>query len=435
LKALILTTCVAFVLLSCSDSLSQKGGPFRYGSIQKTEPLPEGFIVDHGYDPDRAFGYLPPGVIAPGFQEKDREEIDYEGYHRYEQLVEELTSLASSPIMELKSAGQSVEGRELWYVVVSDRPNMDEHEPNLLFIANMHGDEVVGRELMVYLLRLFADQYDTDPQITNLVNNNKIFIMPTMNPDGFENGSRFNGHNVDLNRDFPDFTSDPLDSGEGREPETIAIMNLHDQHHFLAALNFHGGEVCVNMPWDTQSNGTDQTRFGDHTFMTALSRDYADRNPTMVANDRGPMDRGITFGYEWYHIDGGLQDFANYYRRSFHATVELSYRKWPTADSLQEYWQENQRSFLGFLKSASMGVHLQVVDSQGEAVANFSVEVSESLRAIPYSVEQEGGYGHRLTLPGDIQVRVKSPGYVSASLVLAARSFDGSFERVVLLRD
>ena len=55
-----------------------------------------------------------------------------------------------------------------------------------------------------------------EPEITKLVENTEIHIMPSMNPDGFEKAytpnnwpscdgvnGRNNARNVDLNRDFP----------------------------------------------------------------------------------------------------------------------------------------------------------------------------------------------------------------------------------------
>ena len=49
----------------------------------------------------------------------------------------------------------------------------------------MHGDETVGRQLLIYLAEYLLQQYGRNSRITQLVDNTEIYLMPTMNPDGF----------------------------------------------------------------------------------------------------------------------------------------------------------------------------------------------------------------------------------------------------------
>ena len=65
------------------------------------------------------------------------------------------------------------------------------------YIGNIHGDETVGRQLILYLAQYLLHNYGADPRITKLMDDTEIFLMPSSNPDGFtvalpEQGKIFN---------------------------------------------------------------------------------------------------------------------------------------------------------------------------------------------------------------------------------------------------
>lgn len=352
----------------------------------------------------------------------------FEDYHDYRALTDELQDLHGSfpELTSLFSAGTSSEGRELWVLKISDQAASEENEPKLLYIANMHGDETVGRELLIYLARQLLNDYATDSRIRKLVDHAQIYLMPSMNPDGFENIRRANGNGYDLNRNFPDFTTDPDDTPTGRQQETQAVMQLHAEHHFQIALNFHGGAICFNMPWDTASNRLQAERFGDDALMQVLARSYADSNESMR---NGSFDRGVTYGYEWYEVDGGLQDWASFYRNSVHATVELSSLKRPNASYLMSHWVENQEALLGYLESGLHGLHVRVINQDGEDIVGATLSLqSAQRRDITYST----AYISRPTLPGEQVMTLKAPGYSDKTVTLESFDFAGAFVEVEL---
>lgn len=110
-------------------------------------------------------------------------------YTHYEELQQLFNSLVQKypNLAKVFSIGKSVEGRNLLVLEISE--NVKERklcEPMVKYVANMHGDEAVGRELLVYLAQYFLHNYGKDERITKLINNTDIYLMPSMNPDGFE---------------------------------------------------------------------------------------------------------------------------------------------------------------------------------------------------------------------------------------------------------
>jgi carboxypeptidase D len=65
---------------------------------------------------------------------------------------------------------------------------------------------------------------------------------------------------------------------------------------------------------------------------------------------------GITQGYQWYPLYGGMQDFNYVSRETFEITLELSCVKYPQASELQGYWQDNKVSLLEYAKATLHGV-------------------------------------------------------------------------------
>lgn len=56
--------------------------------------------------------------------------------------------------------------------------------PEVKYIANMHGNEVVGLEMTLYLIEYLLTSNDN--QVQQLMDHSRIWIMPSMNPDGHQ---------------------------------------------------------------------------------------------------------------------------------------------------------------------------------------------------------------------------------------------------------
>ena len=89
-------------------------------------------------------------------------------------------------LVESYSIGRSKQGRDLIVLHINHNvKSRDIGTPMMKLIANMHGDEPVGRQLIVYLGQYLLENYGKDEEITDLINRTDIHLMPSMNPDGF----------------------------------------------------------------------------------------------------------------------------------------------------------------------------------------------------------------------------------------------------------
>ena len=125
-----------------------------------------------------------------------------------------------------------------------------------------------------------------------------------MNPDGYEQiyahpypaPRRRNGNNVALNRAFPtweDLGRDREQLKEGREKEVKAMIDWILDNPFLLSINFHGGSVVANYPWDseevqpwTKSSLFREHREGDRGQYTADNKEFQELAMTYSTNHK-----------------------------------------------------------------------------------------------------------------------------------------------------
>ncbi|XP_043268241.1 carboxypeptidase D-like [Venturia canescens] len=356
-------------------------------------------------------------------------------YTHYENLTTLFCGLVNEypNLAKLHSIGKSVEGRDLLVLEISENvKNRGLLEPMVKYVANMHGDESVGRELMVYLAQYLLRNYHTDERIAKLVNHTDIFIMPSMNPDGFEKShegncdsnsdwsGRENANKMDLNRDFPDqfdSRSNRIPSGgsivDGRQNETAAMMAWIVSQPFVLSGNFHGGAVVASYPYDSgTSRPRDiESKSPDDELFKYLARLYASNHVEMRKGNSCPPDNftnGITNGAYWYEVVGGMQDFNYAHSNALEITFELSCCKYPNASSLPEHWRMNKEPLLKYLEQAHIGIKGLVLNEN-----NQPIEVAQIMvEGISHNVTTTNrGEYWRLLLPGNYKISASAWGY------------------------
>lgn len=118
----------------------------------------------------------------------------------------------------------------------------------ILFIGSIHGDEPAG----TILLNGLADYIVKHP---DLLVDRCVVIVPNANPDGYRANSRFNAHDVDLNRNFP--TANRINSlrfgNEGfTEPESQALRKVIEDYPPDCIVSIHQmpGSGCIDYDGD-----------------------------------------------------------------------------------------------------------------------------------------------------------------------------------------
>lgn len=193
----------------------------------------------------------------------------YFTFAEMETLLDQISALNPAIASSKFSLGQTVEGREIWAVKVSDNVASDENEPEVRLDSLHHAREPVSLHMGLYFFDWLVASYGIDPLATHLVDEREIWIIPCVNPDGYEhnrsthpNGGglwrknrRDNGNGtfgVDLNRNYSyqwgyDNSGSSGNTGSetyrgpspASEPETQAMEAFITSRDFRTAISAH----------------------------------------------------------------------------------------------------------------------------------------------------------------------------------------------------
>ncbi|MDD7804501.1 MAG: M14 family metallopeptidase [Endozoicomonas sp. (ex Botrylloides leachii)] len=184
-------------------------------------------------------------------------------YISYQETIDFLKhSMGEHPnLIRLESIGETWEGRHIMMVTISQDVAYANEKPAMLYTGTIHAREWIGIELATTFVKHIIKNYKNDPRILKAITRNTLYMVPCLNPDGFEYSRRHfsfwrknrrdNGDGtfgVDLNRNFAvrfrkgtDPSSNTYGGPEAfSEPETRAIKTFVDNHkNITIALDYH----------------------------------------------------------------------------------------------------------------------------------------------------------------------------------------------------
>lgn len=319
------------------------------------------------------------GLITATDADQAMEWDTYPTYTQYDSIMRKFTTLYPA-LCKLDTIGFSVNNKLVLALKISDNAHTRENEPEVFYTSSMHGDETGGFVLMLRFIDYLLKNYNTDPQVKELVDNLEIWVNPLANPDGtYRSGNvisspvRNNANGYNLNRSFPD----PMDPSIVVPKENIDMIKFMRKHRFVISANFHSGAEVVNYPWDFWGSKYHSAYHADDSWFLSVSRAYADTvhqySGTGYMTD---LSNGVTRGYDWYSINGGRQDFVTWELQGREVTIELDAIKTTPAAQLGLLWLYNRSSLLGYLENALYGIHGIVRDSATYAPLQAKVFIS-----------------------------------------------------------
>lgn len=366
-------------------------------------------------------------------------------YHTVDETYHYLKQIAQAyPFLtRLHRIGQSTRfSLPIWALKISDHPETDEDEPAFLVDSMHHAREPLGNEIALAFIDYLVSRYGWDTRVTSWIDDFEIWVIPIMNPDGYqiifdrELGSpwwrknlRDNDGNgvidldydgVDLNRNYNinwtyGGSANPADwTYRGPTPfseeETRAKRDLASRERFALSVTYHSYGEVVYYQWSWPSSGA---RAPDHNIFQKIASTLASK----IQNLEGTG----TYGY-------GRQTAANQSAPWMYATlgtleflVETGTSFIPLDNTVIDRVVRTNLEGLLYLpeRLRGPGITGRVFDKKTrsplEAIVSV-VEIDDFRYIEPRTAHPTTGRYFRLLEPGKYTLRIWAPGYHTVTI-------------------
>ncbi len=186
-------------------------------------------------------------------------------------------------LFRLQSIGTTWEGRPIMMITIANDVAYADLKPATLYTGTIHAREWVGIELAINYVKYIVENYQSNLKLIRTLSLNTFYMVPCLNPDGYEysrthfsfwrKNRRDNGDGtfgVDLNRNFGTKFKRAKNTHASTyggpeafsEPETRAIRDFVSTHkNITIALDYHSqGNVFFpahRFKHETEVEGTD----------------------------------------------------------------------------------------------------------------------------------------------------------------------------------
>jgi hypothetical protein len=113
--------------------------------------------------------------------------LRFDQYYPLDQVYEALRALnkAYPQLTTLETVGKSEEGRPIMALTINNpKTGAALDKPGIYVDGNIHGNEIQGGEISLYLLDYLLGHYGKNPEMTQLVDKAAFYVVPVVNVDG-----------------------------------------------------------------------------------------------------------------------------------------------------------------------------------------------------------------------------------------------------------
>ena len=254
---------------------------------------------------------------------------EYRDYNAITAHLRELTEIAPDRV-SLHAIGNTLENRPIWALRIGG--GAPDATP-MLINGTQHAREWIAAMVSTCVADRLVRGYDSDPAIRAFVDHTRLWVVPVVNPDGYQYSwstsrywrkNRRDRHGVDLNRNFSVAFGGTGSSKNQRsetyhgpyafsEPETAALRDLALGERIALHVDFHAYGQLVLYPWAYTGTPTkDRDRFAGQGDRMASAMFVAHQTPYRLMS-----------GVDLYAAAGTMTDWMYGEAGALSYTIEL----------------------------------------------------------------------------------------------------------------
>ena len=249
---------------------------------------------------------------------------------------------------KIESIGSDTSGRPIFSIVMSQYNSSIAtsvvKKKKIKYVANLHGDDVIGREMLLKLVKYMLENYETDTDINHILNNYEVHIVPSANPTGLDEGTRTNRNGVDINTNFPDKTYGQITA---IQKETTALKAWSIKNQFSLGGILYGNKLLVSYPHHSL-----EALAADELFLKTLAKSYSLNHDDIKINLN--FTDGVTNGASNEISYGTFEDWDYMHTKCLTLSIGMSLNKHPDASELDAIWLKNKVPLIKFMRSLDL---------------------------------------------------------------------------------
>jgi len=340
--------------------------------------------------------------LTNDFESRDFELGSMGGYYTFDEIVSHLIEINNEypELTKLIVIGNTLEGRDVWAIKLSDNALVDEDEPEALYTGLHHAREPMSYMNLFYYMYWLLENYQEDSLATHIMDNRELWFIPAVNPDGLvynqsiaPNGGGMQRKNmletcsggvdgVDLNRNYsymwaydnegssPDGCNETYrGNAPFSEPESQIVRDFVQSHNFPIAFNYHSYSNLLIYPLGYEYDN--QVPENDLEIFIEFGEDMVQYNGYALGSGPDLL----------YPVNGEACDWMYGAEGIFAYTPEIGSGQdgfWPQTNRIVPLAEENlyPNQFLALVAGSKYQVDISVGDGPFTSDGNYPLNIS-----------------------------------------------------------